>query len=1155
MKTPKNPRIRNIAPVVAIAAVAAVVLLAVGAAFVFRAQHPAQAENARAPQIAAALAATDADSGHRTQDAGTGTPDAGLQTPDPASPSPAVTPPLASLSALSPAATDNADALASLSPRERAIFDNIPDARFREAVLKLKPAARARLFKALAASPPPKADYASLRVSPFGKFYYVCEIPRNNPENNAPQPAAAANRLGKPLPASVPINQPPALHSRPGSRNVLYLDFTGNNGEDIVNTAWNGDPDDPDSYIPTYTPKPYDTDGNPTTFCDQEQVDIANIWERVSEYYSAFDVDVTTERPATFTRTTGHALITSGTDYRNHGFMPSADNVNVGGVGWTNVFGEYDYVPFWSPVFVYYDRFVDIDNNPILSHIAYAAAHELGHNFGLHHDGPGPTTSSDASTPTDYGYYGGHGGGGVPSWAPIMGAGYTRSVIQFSKGDYYNANDHEDDLAIIAGKIGYRGELGATTFATALPLGNIIYDGSLGAANVIRNAAFSHYYSLTIPAGYSIPVTFTLNPAKSIRTTDSALFGSTDLCLDILDSGGNIKYTNNPAATTNASLAFTLTTGTWYVRVTSTGAGNPMNSPPTGYTAYGSIGQYTLSSGTLVSYYLLPLDYALNSDLDWINEPGNGNGATYPGDQTNPNDWFTQFRTTHKDSGYLGIAAAQSGAIATSQISAMSATVEGTGTFTYWWKFTGGSNDELDLLATDGSNHPVIQDTLYGPGNANWTSGTTIINTTGTHTLTFALNKNSGNTTVSTAWVTDVDWTPADWTLTLAPGSEEALPGAGAFALNINTPKTWTAESGDPDWITLSATAGAGAATITVTTTPNTTASPRKSYVNVNSGGINRNCSISQPVYIPFATALNNNLTWTTSSDAPWTVDTLVTHDGQSSARTGIIPGSGTNATYDEDGNLNRDTCNQTWIQTTVTGTGVLNFWWKVSSEAGLDQPEDNAFGLGDLFCFYIDGIEQAHISGTGADWAPYSTPIDGAGTHTLRWLYSKDPAESTGADAGWLDQVTWTDGAAILLNLTPAAQPVSATTGHFTLGVDANVAWNVTTDVNWITISPSGGSNSMPITVTYGSNAATTARTATITLTSADGAATATCLVTQAAAATTGTTGGGGNTGGGSSGGSGGGGGGGGGGGAPSLWSLLALGALLGIRAAKRKA
>lgn len=56
--------------------------------------------------------------------------------------------------------------------------------------------------------------------------------------------------------------------------------------------------------------------------------------------------------------------------------------------------------------------------------------------------------------------------------------------------------------------------------------------------------------------------------------------------------------------------------------------------------------------------------------------------------------------------------------------------------------------------------------------------------------------------------------------------------------------------------------------------------------------------------------------TWTTGGDANWFYQTSTTHDGNDAAQSGTIGAS-----------------QSTWMQTGVTGSGTLVFWWKVSSE------------------------------------------------------------------------------------------------------------------------------------------------------------------------------------------------------------------------------
>ncbi len=123
----------------------------------------------------------------------------------------------------------------------------------------------------------------------------------------------------------------------------------------------------------------------------------------------------------------------------------------------------------------------------------------------------------------------------------------------------------------------------------------------------------------------------------------------------------------------------------------------------------------------------------------------------------------------------------------------------------------------------------------------------------------------------------------------------------------------------------------------------------------------------------------NTSLSWTTGGDANWFGQTANSHDGVDAAQSGAI---GNNQS--------------TWLTATVTGPGTLSFWWKVSSETNWDK-----------LCYYYDGVEDDCRSGDG-NWTQKSRSID-AGTHTLKWKYSKDGSTIGYSDAGWVDQVEFT--------------------------------------------------------------------------------------------------------------------------------------------------
>lgn len=134
------------------------------------------------------------------------------------------------------------------------------------------------------------------------------------------------------------------------------------------------------------------------------------------------------------------------------------------------------------------------------------------------------------------------------------------------------------------------------------------------------------------------------------------------------------------------------------------------------------------------------------------------------------------------------------------------------------------------------------------------------------------------------------------------------------------------------------------------------------------------------PSTTPLADAVDaSQLPWTTGGNVDWFSQDLTTFDGVDAAQSGLIG--------DDE---------ESWIQTTVTGPGTLNFWWKVSTESS------------DYLILQIDDTEVNYLSGF-EDWTPVSWILP-AGSHNIRWTYRKDSSLTDGDDAVWLDEVTFSD-------------------------------------------------------------------------------------------------------------------------------------------------
>lgn len=133
-----------------------------------------------------------------------------------------------------------------------------------------------------------------------------------------------------------------SLHSRPEATKVIYLDFDGFN---ITDTAWNVM-----TRRDVIAAPPFDLDGRPSHFSAKEQQVILEVWQRVSEDYSPFDIDVTTEHPGN-----EDFLTRSNASDPNYGvrvlLSPMSGQIcgKCGGLAFVGAFGEVGEAPEAPP--------------------------------------------------------------------------------------------------------------------------------------------------------------------------------------------------------------------------------------------------------------------------------------------------------------------------------------------------------------------------------------------------------------------------------------------------------------------------------------------------------------------------------------------------------------------------------------------------------------------------------------------------------------------------------------------------------------------------------------------------------------------------------------------------------------------------------------
>lgn len=343
------------------------------------------------------------------------------------------------------------------------------------------------------------------------------------------------------LAAGAPQNAVPILDTRPTALGVIYIDF---DGETVTDSHWN------DGNPIVAVPPSYN--GLPLT-----NAHITSVVEAVAEDFAPFDVTVTTDLSRYMAAPAGRRMrcIVTPTDPITDGASAGVAYLN----SWAEAGGIFDDdVPCWC--FGMYDP----------ASMALVISHEVGHTFGLRHDGT-----------ANLAYYGGHTNAGV-SWGPIMGAPYGRTMTQWSIGEYASANNTEDDVAIISNlvnDVGFMIDEAGDSSVTALDI-NVI-NGVVNRSGILTEAADSDWYKIT-----------SFNGPISLVAAPTAVEENVDILLEIRDEDDTVVATSSPTANRSATLNANLTEGTYFLCVSTSGDGA---NPAVGYSAYGSIGAYRLS--------------------------------------------------------------------------------------------------------------------------------------------------------------------------------------------------------------------------------------------------------------------------------------------------------------------------------------------------------------------------------------------------------------------------------------------------------------------------------------------------------------------------------------------------------------------------------
>lgn len=141
---------------------------------------------------------------------------------------------------------------------------------------------------------------------------------------------------------------------------------------------------------------------------------------------------------------------------------------------------------------------------------------------------------------------------------------------------------------------------------------------------------------------------------------------------------------------------------------------------------------------------------------------------------------------------------------------------------------------------------------------------------------------------------------------------------------------------------------------------------------------------VDPPLPITFGEALDAPaLTFQTGGDAAWFAQDTTAYSGGDAVQSGHIAG------------LYGD--GESWISTTVTGPGALQFFWSIASSFSSDLRVS------------VDGDANwytARISGRYANGWQQQIVAFGPGTHTITWWYVQDSPDAGGLNAAWIDKI-----------------------------------------------------------------------------------------------------------------------------------------------------
>ena len=339
-----------------------------------------------------------------------------------------------------------------------------------------------------------------------------------------------------------------------------------------------------------------------------------------------------------------------------------------------------------------------------------------------------------------------------------------------------------------------------------------------------------------------------------------------------------------------------------------------------------------------------------------------------------------------------------------------------------------------------------------------------------------------------------------------------------SITLSFSTNVAWSATV-SADWLTISPSSGeAGKNSVKVEVEENRTGQPRSATITISDKESTQKVSVTvrqealkasltvSPESLEFSANkgeemlnVTSNTDWVITKDAEWitldsdkgkglaTIAAGVTENTSLTSRTGSITVS------TSDGSVKKT------VSVRQSGAAVI---------FTIDKNVFNVAAVGESF-----SVKVTHNIGYKINSQPewVKQPDKASSGNVDTYTFTAEANTSTEAREGVIVfcndnneciQVTVKQaGAKASLSVSPAELTFTANTESKSLDVTSNTAWTAASGASWAKLNKTNGSGNAQIAVTAEENTAITQRSATITIKTADGKATATVKVTQSAA------------------------------------------------------